>query len=211
MRARRGGMWSWRQCKLRAKDATAGLQVCSRGHSGICYYCIVTQHFSCSWEEPTYKESQGKIKKMVPFQTIEICKITKQDGRVSLQGFFKVKITVAWSLDWPPDDIIHWIQAQAKSLQLLLFRVIECPAASIHFVYEQTLKWRWLRHKGGHQANNMLAGKDLRSGKDMGIDEGLINSQECLIPTCTNPSCLASIFGTNVGHGRWLGIPVGHI
>lgn len=57
----------------------------------------------------------------------------------------------------------------------------------------------------------MLAGEDLRCGKDMGIDEGLIDSQESLVPACTNPRCLAAIFGTNVGHGRWFGIPVGHV
>lgn len=45
----------------------------------------------------------------------------------------------------------------------------------------------------------------------MGVDKGLINSQERLISACTNPGGLSSIFGTNVGHGGWFGIPVGHV
>lgn len=45
----------------------------------------------------------------------------------------------------------------------------------------------------------------------MGVDEGLVDSQERLVSACTNPCCLASILGTNVGHGRWFGIPVGHV
>ena len=45
----------------------------------------------------------------------------------------------------------------------------------------------------------------------MGVYKGLINSQECLISACTNPGGLSSIFGTNVGHGGWFGIPVGHV
>lgn len=57
----------------------------------------------------------------------------------------------------------------------------------------------------------MLAGKDLRRGKDMGVDEGLIDSQECLVSACADPRCLASVFGADVGHGGRFGIPVGHV
>ena len=79
------------------------------------------------------------------------------------------------SLDWPPYDIVHRIQTQAESLQVLLLRVIEGPAASIHFVDKQAFKWSWLRQRGGHKANDVFAGKDLWSSQDMGVDKSLID------------------------------------
>lgn len=45
----------------------------------------------------------------------------------------------------------------------------------------------------------------------MGVDKSLINPQESLVSTGSNPRSFSSIFGTNVGHGIWLGIPVGHV
>ncbi len=45
----------------------------------------------------------------------------------------------------------------------------------------------------------------------MGVYQSLIDPQEGLVTTGTDPGGLSSIFGTDVGHGRWLGIPVGHV
>lgn len=111
----------------------------------------------------------------------------------------------------PPYDIIHRVQTKSKSLQVLLLRVIEGSAASIHFVDEQAFKRRWFRHRRGHEPDDVFAGKDLWSGKDMGVNKSLIDPQEGLVSAGTNPGSLSSIFGTDVGHRRRLGIPVGHV
>lgn len=45
----------------------------------------------------------------------------------------------------------------------------------------------------------------------MRVDKRLVDPQECLVTAGTDPGSLSSIFGTDVGHGRWLGVPVGHV
>lgn len=45
----------------------------------------------------------------------------------------------------------------------------------------------------------------------MRVDKSLIDPQERLVSAGTNPGSLTSVFGTDVRHGRWLGIPVGHV
>lgn len=57
----------------------------------------------------------------------------------------------------------------------------------------------------------MLAGEDLGGGEDVGVDEGLIDPQECLVSAGADPGGLSTVLGADVGHGRRLGVPVGHV
>ena len=57
----------------------------------------------------------------------------------------------------------------------------------------------------------MFAGEDLRRSQDMGVDESLIDPQERLVSAGADPGGLSSVLGTDVGHGRRLGVPVGHV
>lgn len=45
----------------------------------------------------------------------------------------------------------------------------------------------------------------------MGVDKSLIDPQERLVSAGADPGGLSSVFGTDVGHGRRLGVPVGHV
>lgn len=57
----------------------------------------------------------------------------------------------------------------------------------------------------------MLAGEDLRRGEHVRVDEGLVDAQERLVATRADPGRLPSVLGADVGHGRRLGVPVGHV
>lgn len=85
----------------------------------------------------------------------------ERGGQVKLNPKTWVEWYTLFAFYRPPYDIIHRVQTQAEPLQVLLLGVIEGPAASIHFVDKQRFKWRRFRHRGGHEANNVFAGKDL--------------------------------------------------
>lgn len=59
--------------------------------------------------------------------------------------------------------------------------------------------------------DDVFASEDLGGSQDVRVDQGLVYSQEGLVAAGPNPSGLAAILGTNVGHGRGLGVPVGHV
>lgn len=110
MRTSGCGMWSWGQSKFWTQDATARLQICSRGHSGISYHCIVAPHLSWSWQEP--KSTQ---RAMLKDNTCKQSQIRKEEVLLT-EGFRKcLKLEI---------DIIYGL---AEMKQRFLFVTMDSP------------------------------------------------------------------------------------
>lgn len=63
----------------------------------------------------------------------------------------------------------------------------------------------------GELTDDVATGKDLRGSQDVGVDQSLINPEEGLVPTSSDPRGLTPIFGSNVRHWGGLGVPVWHV